>query len=141
MPENEPAFATPQEAENAFYRAFERGDIKAMMEVWSRDDTTVCIHPGGPRIEGIHDIRDSWEQIFAAGSGFRFTLIDNQYTRDSLLSIHQVKESIEIDGVLQGIVLSTNIYQFVDGSWRMLLHHASADPSGMVEPAEGETLH
>ncbi|MEA3411021.1 MAG: nuclear transport factor 2 family protein [Pseudomonadota bacterium] len=141
MSGNDSGFATPQEAENAFYRAFERGDISSMMAVWSEDDTTVCIHPGGPRIEGLHDIRESWEQIFAVDNDLKFILTDNQYTRDALLSIHQVRESIEIDGVLQGTVLATNIYQFVDGSWRMLLHHASADPLGTIESPEGETLH
>ena len=30
-----PVFATPEEAEAAFYRAFENTDLDAMMAVWS----------------------------------------------------------------------------------------------------------
>ena len=36
-------FPTPQDAETAFYEAFERGDIAAMMAVWAEADDVVCL--------------------------------------------------------------------------------------------------
>ena len=135
-------FATSEEAEAAFYEAFEHADIEAMMSVWAADTPVACIHPGGTRLEGIAAIKQSWEEIFAAEQRLTFRLTDNHYTQGSLLSIHQLRENIEVNGVLQGVVLATNIYQFINGSWRITLHHASPDPqvSGQV-PTEQQTLH
>ena len=46
-------FATPQDAEAAFYDAFTKGDLDAMMEVWADDDVIYCVHPGGARMSGV----------------------------------------------------------------------------------------
>ena len=40
-------FATPEEAEHAFYEALEQGDTVRLMQVWADDEEVVCIHPGG----------------------------------------------------------------------------------------------
>src|SRR5439155_16174543 len=58
-------FPTAEECEAAFYDAFERGDIKAMMAVWAESDDISCIHPSGARITGFDAVRESWVQIFA----------------------------------------------------------------------------
>lgn len=137
----DPHFATPQEAESAFYDAFERGDIDSMMSVWTNDEHAVCIHPGSARLQGHAEIREGWTQIFANESALRFSLTDNYCTQGALLSIHLVRENIEVDGVLRGVVLATNVYQLIDGSWRMLLHHASPDPEAVAETPSTETLH
>ena len=50
-------FSTPQEVETAFYEAFEKGDLEAMMSVWADDDDIVCVHPGGQRLAGAEQIR------------------------------------------------------------------------------------
>ena len=134
-------FATPQEAEAAFYDAFERADIAAMMAVWTDDNAVVCIHPGGPRLQGLNAVKDSWESIFANDERLGFMLTENHYTQDGLLAIHLVKENIQIDNVLRGVVLATNIYQFIEGSWRMMLHHASPDPESVEEIQQAKTLH
>ena len=122
-------FPTPQDADQAFYEAFESADIEAMMQVWASKENVMCIHPGSPRLEGGEAIKNSWQQIFTNGTPLSFTLTDSLYTQDDRLAVHMVKEHIEVDGVLQGIMLATNIYQFIDGSWRMMLHHASPEPS------------
>ena len=62
-------FATPQEAEDAFYRAFAVADVDAMMAVWAEDDAVTCIHPAGPRLDGRPAIRHSWQAIFHQASG------------------------------------------------------------------------
>jgi len=133
---SETVFATPQEAEEAFYEAFERGDLQAMMTVWAEDEGVICIHPGAPRLEGQAEIRESWRQIFTASGELSFTLSDVRYTQDSLLAIHLLREEIAIAGETTGAMLTTNVYQFIDGSWRMTLHHASPDP--LDEEDEGE---
>ena len=137
-------FATPQEAEAAFYDAFQRRDLADMMRVWADDDHIVCIHPGSDRLEGTAQIRQSWRYLFAAGAAMRFELSDEQYTQGEMLAIHLLRENIDVDGERQGSVLTTNIYQLVKGGWRMILHHAS--PSLVAEPDEAppgeqEVLH
>ena len=134
-------FATPQAAEAAFYDAFNRRDLVAMMEVWADDDRVVCIHPGAERLEGRAQIEHSWQQVFAAESQLRFELSDEQYTQDALLSIHVVRENVSIDGEYRGIVLATNIYQLMEGSWHMILHHASAEPLADEDVGEDYVLH
>ena len=126
MPERQ--FATPEEAEEAFYDAFANADLEAMMDVWADDDSVVCIHPGAPRLEGREEIRESWRQIFEADAELEFELSDEHYTQDSQLAIHLIRETIGVNDEISGVVLSTNIFQMIDGSWRMILHHASPEP-------------
>ena len=67
-------FATPQDAEAAFYDALERLDLDAMMEVWSEDDEIVCIHPGQPRLSGYDAVRAAWQRIFQGGQRLKVRL-------------------------------------------------------------------
>jgi len=60
-------FPTPQDAEAAFYEALEAGEIEAMMEVWAEDEEIVCVHPGGARLAGYDQVRESWAQILGPG--------------------------------------------------------------------------
>src|ERR1700716_4275880 len=64
-------FPTPDDAENAFYDAFERANIALMMAVWAESDDIVCIHPQGVRLTGFEAVRDSWVQIFSGGAQLR----------------------------------------------------------------------
>ena len=133
-------FSTPQDADRAFYRAFESADIEAMMAVWAGEDDVTCIHPGSHRLQGCGAIKDSWQQIFSNGTPLKFTLTESHYTQDTNLAVHMVKENIRVDGVLQGVMLATNIYRFIDGGWRMMLHHASPEPQEVDQQAT-QTLH
>jgi len=65
-----PPFPTPDDAEHAFYDAFTRGDLDALMAVWAEDEETVCVHPGGSRFTGLAAIRESWKQLFETGMKF-----------------------------------------------------------------------
>src|SRR6185436_9085559 len=46
-------YPTAQDAEHAFYQAFERADLASMMAVWAEEDDIVCVHPGGARRTGV----------------------------------------------------------------------------------------
>ncbi|MDX1433824.1 MAG: nuclear transport factor 2 family protein, partial [Gammaproteobacteria bacterium] len=67
-------FTTPEDAEAAFYDAFQRLDLEAMMRVWADEETIVCVHPMGPRLGGRAAVAQSWREIFAGGSPMRFEL-------------------------------------------------------------------
>jgi len=129
-------YATPQDAEQAFYSAFERADLAEMMAIWAEDEDIVCVHPGSGRRTGVVEVRESWRQIFSQGPRLRFRLAGRHVSSGRMLSVHSVYEHVTVAGDARpaGAVLSTNIYLLTDRGWRMLVHHASplapeAEPS------------
>ena len=131
-------FSTADEAEVAFYEALEQGDLEGLMAVWATDEELVCIHPGGPRIEGFDAIRESWRQILAPGSRLQIRLSDIQRFEGMLYALHVVCEWVS-DGAnprQSTPVFCTNAYLLTDHGWRMVLHHAS--PAPRVASAERE---
>jgi len=126
-------YSTPSEAEIAFYNAIEQCDIDALGEVWSADDSIVCIHPGSDRIEGRKPVLDSFIELFMESPKLTFGLMDTLQTGNDSIAIHLVREHVEMSGDFMSSVVSTNIYQYEDGGWRMLLHHASPEPDSIFE--------
>lgn len=134
-----PVFSTPEQAEAAFYEAFAKGDLEAMMQIWADDETVVCIHPGGRRATGMRDVRQGWRVIFSSEASLKFAITESRCTQDAMLAIHAVKENILLDGNAQGVMLATNVYQFINGSWRIVLHHASPEPLSESESARSRS--
>jgi len=124
-------FATPHDAEAAFYEAFEKADLDAMMAVRSDDDDIVCVHPGGVRLSGMAQIRESWRQIFTGGRTLRFRLRHRQFLNGMTLAVHSVYEQVSVAGEARASnpVIATNIYMRTENGWRMVVHHASPAPS------------
>jgi ketosteroid isomerase-like protein len=137
-------FASPQDAEQAFYRAFEHADLVEMMAVWAEEEDIVCVHPGGGRHCGVVEVRESWRNIFSQGPGLRFRLAGNRVFAGRMLSIHSVVEHVALAGHPRPAnpVLSTNIYMLTDRGWRMLIHHASPlAPEAAPQEAPPSVLH
>ena len=142
-------FGSPQDAEAAFYEALAKADLEAMMAVWADDDDIYCVHPGGARITGMEQVRESWRQIFAGGQTLRFQLREQQQVQGMMLSVHSVYEQITVAGEQRprGPVIATNIYLRTERGWRMVAHHASPAPATAgAEPeprrvAAPKTLH
>ncbi len=135
-------FATAADAETAFYDAFMRRDIEAMMQVWDQSDDIVCIHPLGTRLTGVAAIRAAWASIFSHNPQFRFQLAERVVYADAQLAIHIVHEHIliESDAARRPPVIATNVYRHHNDGWRMVLHHAS--PSQTQQPRSApEVLH
>lgn len=120
-------FASPEEAEAAFYEAFENGDVKAMMSVWVEDEAIVCIHPGGTRLVGHSEVRESWQQIFSGSAKLSFRIGETEIFRTQNMSVHSVHEYISVDGEpgTPAPVIATNVYVLTDSGWRLWMHHAS----------------
>lgn len=129
---------TPMKSESAFYRAFESGDLEAMMSVWADRGDIKCIHPLGTIITGPQAIRNSWLEIFRAQLPRKFEIERVNLVQSADFSIHTVFETITLPLQRQRFppLLATNVYRNINGDWRMILHHAS--PVGMVETAPFE---
>lgn len=130
-------FASPQDAESAFYEALTKADLDAMMAVWADDDDIYCVHPNGARVSGVEGVRESWRQIFASGQTLRFQLRESQHVQGMMLSVHSVYEHITIAGETRARspMIATNVYLRTERGWRMVAHHASPAPAaGEPEP-------
>ena len=121
-------YPTAQDAEAAFYEALERADLEAMMEVWADDEEVACIHPGGPRLAGFEQVRQSWALMFKSGQRLRVQLSDQIVAAGMMFAIHSLHENILAEGggqVARSVVVTTNVYMRSGGGWRMVLHHGS----------------
>ena len=133
-------YATSRDAERAFYEAFQHADLGEMMNVWCEEDSIICIHPMGPRLDGREAVAQSWQHIFAGSSPMRFELTEVSCTLDGDLAVHCVYENIDHGPQLgqRSQVLATNVYKSTERGWRLLVHHAS--PSVAMQ-ASGEDSH
>lgn len=126
-------FETSEAAEAAFYAAFARGRLDEMMRVWAPAADIVCIHPGGPRLCGVDEVRLSWRHILADSTPRVFDLRGLQVLDGGDQRIHLLEESIRVPGTTFGAppVLATNVYRRDAAGWRMVLHHASVSPAAL----------
>ncbi|MFN3218235.1 MAG: nuclear transport factor 2 family protein [Acidimicrobiales bacterium] len=63
-------------ANEAFYGAFEAGDMDAMRSVWTHTDRAVCTHPGSPMLRGWTAVERSWQLLLGAPLRPTFILTD-----------------------------------------------------------------
>ncbi|MEE4377923.1 MAG: nuclear transport factor 2 family protein [Candidatus Competibacteraceae bacterium] len=126
-----PCFATSFAAESAFYAAFEAADVDAMMLVWENSELITCIHPLGAPLQGMIQLRASWQQIFATGTRLRFRIININTVTQNDLAIHVVYETITVVNAAEQPrqpIIATNIYSRKPEGWHMVSHHASPAP-------------
>jgi uncharacterized protein (TIGR02246 family) len=132
-------YATPQQAEFAFYQAFEQGDAAAMRAVWEDSDEVVCVHPMGAALRGAQSVFEAWREILSGEVRMRFTIEEIHVTHVGPIAIHIVKEHIAVPGDKPvAPMMATNIYRESEDGWRMILHHASPSPGislGQSAPA------
>ena len=132
-------FASPAEAEAAFYAAFEAMDLAAMAAVWSHAEDVTCIHPMGHAIHGWPALEQSWARIFQGLGQARFVLSDLREFAQPSLSVRFVHENIHHGPGFTGIsrVLATNVFRLEDRGWRLISHHAS--PGGVLREPDADT--
>lgn len=124
-------FATPTDAEVAFYSAFEMLDLH-LMEAVLCDGDGCCVHPGGVLVLGRDDILKTWQQIFTQMENFtlQHEVLTKTVTADR--AVHVVAELLtqtDKPDKPTSIVLATNAYVRQDNGWRMFHHHASLPSS------------
>ncbi|HEX6336249.1 MAG TPA: nuclear transport factor 2 family protein [Jiangellaceae bacterium] len=120
-------------ANSAFYEALEQGDLDALTALWVDGDEAVCVHPGLPPIHGAKAVMRSWAAILASTPYLQFVLTDTQARRlgdvgvisctENLLSAPEGMPETMFAG---GRAVASNVFCYLDGRWRMWVHHASA---------------
>lgn len=116
-----------QEIEQAFYDALQKADIDKLMSCWADEDEIVCVHPGGVRLVGLQEIRESFESIFAGGA-LHVNVLSVKKVESLTSAMHNVLEQIQVTlgaDTQEAYVIATNVYQQTPQGWRMVLHHAS----------------
>jgi|TARA_B110000263_G_scaffold2728_1_gene2317 ketosteroid isomerase-like protein len=116
------------EVNQKFYDAFNKNDIELMIGVWLKGSTSQCIHPGWDVLNGFEPIMISWQKIFLAAQDLEIKLSHLKVTTSEDLAWVTCQEnlfSISSSGVQLSKVHSTNLFQKINGEWKMILHHAS----------------
>lgn len=135
-------FATPQDAEAAFYDALERADLDAMMAIWAEDEEVLCVHPNGERIAGFAAVRESWRQIFASGRRASVRLSDAVRRQGILLALLSAQEHYSVPGeeMPRPPVIASTVYVRGAQGWHLLSRHASCAPAPLSADVSA-TLH
>lgn len=139
------SYPTPDDAEQAFYDAFTRGDLEALMTVWAEDEETICVHPGGSRFNGIGAIRESWKQLFETGMKFQVRVSSVLKTNSALLAVHSLLQHVSVEGddTITPPLITTNVYMRGPRGWQLLVHHTSPAPdtNGLMMQESPRTVH
>lgn len=116
------------EVNQAFYRAFEKRNIRALDGILSQGISTVCIHPGRGAICGFENIRNSWDLIF---KNTDYIEIDTDViiaeVNGDIGYVILVENIMQIsrDTTIKDKSIATNIFEKMGGNWYLINHHAS----------------
>ena len=123
-----PVFTSPQEAEQAFYEAFESLDIAQMDKIWLQQEYVTCIHPGWGLRSGWPAVRDSWVLIFNHTFDMKFELTEVEVQVAGDVAWVICTENLttkQDDTTVQTRILATNLFERVGDEWLMIHHHGS----------------
>ncbi len=113
---------------DAFYRSFEKRDIKKMSQVWWQGATSTCIHPGGNVLQGWDVIFSSWETIF---KNTDYLEIDTEPINielgQDIAYIVLIEKVIQINRGrrLEAESIATNSFRKMAQKWYLVHHHGS----------------
>lgn len=125
-------FDTPDAVEAAYVKAFQSGDLEAMMEVWADQEDIVCTHPiAGPQQQGRKAVLEGWLGVFAREIDIQVLLVRVRRIRLGDTAVHCGEEHLvrTSDRALRGINNYTNVFTRTAEGWRLVAHHASPGPS------------
>lgn len=124
-------------ANDRFYAALAQASLSQMVELWHHSPATECVHPGWDRLRGWADIRDSWAVIFANQGPIQVHTSDPLVHYCGEMAWVTCTESVtdrEDNMVQVSQMLATNVFQRIEGRWRMVVHHVSPAPPGLIRP-------
>ena len=125
-----------------FYAALVQADLAAMTELWHHGPATECVHPGWDRLRGWPTIEQSWARIFQHQGPLPVQPSDLLVHWQGDMAWVTCYENITLqEGATQQIsqMLATNVFERIEGHWRMVIHHASPAPPGTIHARSWRT--
>jgi limonene-1,2-epoxide hydrolase len=111
-------------ANAAFYDAFERRDIDAMSDAWSHNEEVTCTHPGWTTLHGWGKIGAAWAVLLANQQRLQFIVTNEVAVLRGDIGWVTCEENI-LDGPGGSTVAATNVFELIEGVWKMTAHHGS----------------
>ncbi len=103
----------------AFYAAIADGDLQAMDGIWARDEPVLCIHPGGPPLQGRIAVMASWTELFRGGAP------PISFSKDSVSMIRGLAFVNCIEHLGDSLLSASNVLVWEAGAWRIVQHTAA----------------
>jgi sulfur relay (sulfurtransferase) DsrF/TusC family protein len=115
-------------ANDAFYAAFMNHDIEAMSDLWAKDPTISCIHPGWNYLLGRDAVIESWNNILTNYDGPSFTI---EGAKANIFKGMAVVICYEV--FKMATLVATNIFVWEEGVWRIMHHQSSETPPPVLD--------
>jgi ketosteroid isomerase-like protein len=132
MPDRTADLRQVEDANGAFYAAFESADLDAMQDLWLDDPDTLCVHPGALPVRGTGAINRSWALIMANTPYIQFFLTDvevsvweNAASVTCTENVLTADDRTGPDSFGGAKAVATNVFVRTPGGWRLWIHHAS----------------
>jgi ketosteroid isomerase-like protein len=125
------SYASPQEAEDAFYDALDEGDLNRLLAVWAETDDICCLLPMHPMIQGRQAVTELFTHLFSQGHGVSLTITHLGWIETGDMAIHQVEETILApapDAPPLPPFYGTNIFRKDSTGWRLIVHQNAPPP-------------
>lgn len=119
-------------ANEAFYRAFADGDMRAMDAAWAKRDDVICLHPGWGPIFGRTEVMASWAAVMAAAEQPRIRCLDPRAQIHGAVALVVCFEELPA-----GHLAATNLFAQEGRFWKMILHQAGPTTAGPGPRPEG----
>lgn len=119
-------------ANDAFYLAFNAGDVDAMEALWAREHPVACVHPGWPLLLGHEQVMDSFRRI-----------LDNPRQQAVTIYGAQVLQGPAVHAVLcyekvgDTVLVATNVFAR-EGARPRLVHHQAGPCAEPPDPGPAE---
>lgn len=130
-------YATPQDAEDAFYDAIDEADPEAMAEAWDTSDDIFSLLPMGLPQFGRDQVLANWQSVLGASRGLEIQVRHLHWIESREIAIHCVEERVILPNQPPGTpnppLFATNIYRLGPNGWRLIMHQNSppSPPPGL----------
>jgi ketosteroid isomerase-like protein len=124
-------YATPQDAEDAFYDALDESDLGKMMAVWDDSDEVACLLPMQALVRGHEALERLWKSLLEGDFQLDLSVTHIQWTEAGDMAIHLVEERVATPPEARQPsppLYAINVYRRNADGWRLLVHQNSPSP-------------
>ncbi len=124
--------------DNAWMKAMKAGDVNAVMACYAHD--AVLWFPGSAEARGEKAIRDEYAGFLGANTITDITITNAHHEAVQNLSVGWANFSMTMQPKAGGVPTTmhgryTEVARKIDGKWKYVADHASADPAPAEKPA------